>query len=92
MEGFWPKRSVQVINWREITRRRVAAGWILEAIDELKDGHAGLTVQSEAAAIDELALESREETLAHGVVVWVPDRARRRPACLRRLPEAIDVH
>jgi len=51
----------------------VAAGWIVEAFDELKDGYAGLTLRSEAAAIDELALECREETLAHGIVVCVAD-------------------
>ena len=42
----------------------MAAGWIVEAFDELKDGYAGLTLRSEAAAIDELALEGAKK-LSH---------------------------
>ena len=58
-----------------ITEGRVAAGRIVEAFDELEDGDAGLAMRSEAATIDELALEGREETLAHRIVVGVADRA-----------------
>ena len=53
----------------------MAAGRIVEAFDELEDGDAGLAMRSEAATIDELALEGSEETLAHRIVVGVADRA-----------------
>ena len=53
----------------------MAAGPIVEAFDELEDGDAGLAMRSEAATIDELALEGGEETLAHRIVVGVADRA-----------------
>ena len=55
----------------------MAAGRIVEAFDELEDGDTGLAMRSETATIDELALEGREETLAHRIVVGVADRARR---------------
>ena len=56
----------------------MAAGRIVEAFDELEDGDTGLAMRSEAATIDELALEGSEETLAHRIVVGVADRACRR--------------
>ena len=52
---------------------------IVEAFDEGKDGHARLGVGSEAAAIDQFALERREEALAHGIVIGIANRAGRRP-------------
>ena len=83
-----------VFDWGEITESRVAAGRIVEAFDELEDGGAGLAMRSEAATIDELTLEGREETLAHRIVVGVADRAGRgrTPASLQRLPKATEVY
>ena len=53
----------------------MAAGRIVEAFDELEDGHPRLAVRSEATSIDQLAFEGGEETLAHRIVVGVADRA-----------------
>ena len=53
----------------------MATGRVVEAFDELKDGHPRLAVRSEAAPIDQLAFEGGEETLAHRIVVGVADRA-----------------
>jgi hypothetical protein len=69
----------------------VAAGRIVEAVDELEDGDAGPAMRSETATIDESALEGREETLAHRIVVDVADRGRT-PASLQRLPKASVVY
>ena len=67
-----------VFDGGEITEGRVAAGRIVEAFDELEDGHPRLAVRSEATSIDQLAFEGGEETLAHRIVVGVADRACRR--------------
>src|ERR1700683_4657066 len=48
---------------------------MVEAFNELKDGHPRLAVGSEATPIDQLAFEGGEETLAHRIVVGVADRA-----------------
>ena len=53
------------IRWGKIPKGRVATGRVVEAFDELKDGHPRLAVRSEAAPIDQLAFEGGEETLAH---------------------------
>ena len=53
----------------------MATGRVVEAFDELKDGHPRLAVRSETAPIDQLAFEGGEETLAHRIVVGVADRA-----------------
>ena len=64
-----------VFDGRQIAQGRVATGRVVEAFDELKDGHPRLAVRSEATPIDQLAFEGREETLAHRIVVGVADRA-----------------
>ena len=64
-----------VFDGRKIAQGRVAACGIVEAFDELKDGHPRLAVRSEATPIDQLAFEGGEETLAHRIVVGVADRA-----------------
>ena len=64
-----------VFDGGEITEGRMAAGRVVEAFDELKDGDPRLAVRSEAASIDQLAFESGEETFAHRIVVGVADRA-----------------
>ena len=64
-----------VFHGGKIPKGRVATGRVVEAFDELKDGHPRLAVRSEAARIDQLAFEGGEETLAHRIVVGVADRA-----------------
>src|ERR1700722_1138723 len=82
-----------VFDGGKIPKGRVATGRVVEAFDELKDGHPRLAVRSEAAPIDQLAFEGGEETLAHRIVVGVADRAcrwtnaacserRKRPTCI----------
>ena len=64
-----------VFDGRKIAQGRVAARRIVEAFDEVKDGHPRRAVRSETAPIDQLAFEGSEETLAHRIVVGVADRA-----------------
>ena len=60
-----------VFDGREIAQRRVSARGIVEAFNELKDSHSRLAVRSEATAINQLAFEGCEETLAHRIVVSI---------------------
>ena len=53
----------------------MATGRVVEAFDELKDGHPRLAVRSETAPIDQLTFKGGKETLAHRIVVGVADRA-----------------
>jgi hypothetical protein len=66
---------------------------IVPAFDVLEDGQARLDPGGEAPAVEELALERREETLAQGVVVGValrgPDRTDGSPGSARRWPIAM---
>src|SRR2546425_1083676 len=55
------------------------AARIVPAFDEVEDGKARLYLGAEPLAIEQLALEGREEALAQGVVVRVADAAHRRP-------------
>src|SRR5277367_5603080 len=64
-----------VFDGRKIAQGRVAARRIVEAFDELKDGHPRLAARSEATPTDQLAFKRCKETLAHRVVVGVADRA-----------------
>src|SRR5271155_2015584 len=64
-----------VFDGRQIPEGRMATGRVVEAFDELKDGHPRLAARSETAPIDQLAFEGGEETLAHRIVVGVADRA-----------------
>ena len=57
----------------------VPAARVVPALDEGEDRHARLSVGMEAATVDQLALEGREEGSAEGVVVGVADRAHGRP-------------
>jgi hypothetical protein len=57
----------------------VAAPWVVPAFDEVEDGEPRLRLSLEPAAIEEFALEGREEALAQRVVVRVADAAHRRP-------------
>ena len=57
-----------------MTSRRV-----VPAFDELEDRHARLGLGHETPARKKLAFQSREEALAHGVVVGVAHRSHGRP-------------
>jgi hypothetical protein len=51
------------------------AARIVLALDEVKDGPARLHLGAEPLAIQQLALERREEALAQGVAISVADAA-----------------
>src|SRR5947209_19641217 len=53
--------------------------WVVPAFDEVEDGEPRVGLRAEAFAIEQLALEGREEALAHGVVVGVTHTAHRGP-------------
>ena len=55
----------------------MAASSIVEAFDEFEDRMSRLSLCLESAPFEQLAFEGGEETLAHGVVVGVADRAHR---------------
>ena len=48
--------------------------WIVEAFDVAEAGDLRFSLGHEFPAREELALERREEALAHGIVVGVTDR------------------
>jgi len=56
----------------------MATPGIVPAFDEVEDGEARVGLGAEAFAIEQLALERREEALTHGVVVGVAHTAHRR--------------
>jgi len=47
---------------------------IVPSFDELEDRHASLALSMEVAAVDQLAFQGGEKTLAHGIVETVSDR------------------
>src|SRR6266487_3135731 len=51
---------------------------IVPTFDEVEEGEARVGLGAEAFAIEQLALERREEALTHGVVVGVAHTAHRR--------------
>ncbi len=57
----------------------MAAAWVVPAFDEVEKGEARVGPGAEAVAIEQFALEGREEALTHGVVVGVAHTAHRRP-------------
>src|SRR2546425_6867315 len=57
----------------------MSAPRIVPAFDEVEHGKASVGLRAEAFAIEQLALERREEALAHGVVVGIAHTAHRRP-------------
>ena len=50
---------------------------IVPAFDEFEDRHARLDLSFEAAAVEQFAFEGGKETLAHGVIEAIADRAHR---------------
>src|SRR5690242_21937838 len=57
----------------------MTAPGIVPALDEVEDRVARLCLGAEPMAIEQLALEGREEALAERVVVRVPHASQRRP-------------
>src|SRR5512134_662962 len=66
------------LDRRDASETRMAARWVVPALDELEDRHARLGLRRKAPAIEQLAFERREEALAHRVVVGIAHRAHRR--------------
>jgi hypothetical protein len=60
-------------------RRRFSFGLSLSTYDELEDRDALPGVRAEATAIEKLALQRRERTIAESRVVGIIDRCHRRP-------------
>ena len=54
---------------------QMAAVWIVPAFDVLEDRHAGLSLATEYAPVNELAFEGGEEALRHRVVKAVAHRS-----------------
>ena len=82
-------------NWiGEIPERGMPPPRIVPALDDVKDLHLPLGLVAEAFPLQKFALRGGEERFAHRVVVRVADRSHRgrRPACLQRIPKAIDVY
>jgi hypothetical protein len=67
-----------------LRERRMTAARIVPAFDEVKHCEPGVDLRAETLPIQPLTLEGREEALAQGVVVGIPDAAHRRPDA--RLP------
>ena len=44
---------------------------VVEALDEVEDGHLGLGLRSVSGRIEKLALQRREEALAQRIIVCV---------------------
>src|SRR5690606_26988440 len=63
---------------REVVECRMSARRVVPAFDEIEDGGLSLGRCAERHPIEQLALERREEALAHRVVVAVAHRAHRR--------------
>lgn len=62
-------------GWRLVAERGVASVRVVEAFHEVVDRHAGFGPACEVVAVQQLALQGREEALAHRVVVGVADRS-----------------
>ena len=72
-----------VVDRGEVSDRGMAAAWIVEALDEFEDRTTRFGLCLEPTSIEQLAFEGCEETLAHGVVIRIADRAHRGPyACI----------
>src|SRR5512145_2166431 len=67
------------LDRRDAAESLVTADRVVPTFDELEDRHARLGLRRKAPAREQLALQRREEALAHGVVVGVAHRSYRRP-------------
>ena len=66
-----------VIDWRQIVERGVAALWVVPPFDELEDCHACFDLGFETATVEQFTFERGKETLAHGIIEAIADRAHR---------------
>lgn len=57
--------------WRDCAKTRMTPDRVIPALDKLEDRHTRLGLGRKAAAIERLALQRREESLAHRVVVGI---------------------
>ena len=62
-------KAARAIPWR------LKCGRSRPPLDELEDGHPCFGMGAEPPAVEQLAFESGEEALAHGIVVAIPDRS-----------------
>src|SRR5229473_777134 len=67
------------LDRRDAAESLVTADRVVPAFDELEDRHARLGLRRKAPAREQLALQRREEALAHGVVIGITHRSHRRP-------------
>lgn len=51
----------------------MAPARIVPALDELEDGHTGLSLGLELAPVEQFTFQGGEEAFAHGVVIGVAD-------------------
>src|SRR6516162_1665719 len=77
-----------IAHRRLVVERGVPAVRVVPPLDEVEDGDSGLGWSREASAVEQLALQGREEALAEGMVVGVPDRAHRGADAGLLAPEA----
>jgi len=72
----------------------MAAMGVVPPLDELEDCHACLALGFETATVEQFTFERGEETLAHGVIEAIANRAHegRTPAWRQRWPKAIEVY
>ena len=57
----------------------MAPSWVVPALDELEDRHAGLGLGLKLATLEQLTFERREEAFAHRIVISIADRSHGRP-------------
>jgi hypothetical protein len=67
------------LDRREVAKRGMPAPRIVPALYELEHAHLRLGLCAEATLGEQFALESREEALAHRVIVAIADTAHGRP-------------
>src|SRR4029450_183760 len=72
-------RLLLELDRRQVVEGGMSARRVVPAFDELEDRGLSLGRAPQPDAVQQLALERREEALAHRVVVAVADRAHRRP-------------
>src|SRR5262245_50391388 len=68
-----------VMQRRFVAEGRVAPPGVVPALDVVEQRAAGVGRRAESLAVQQLTLERREETLAQGIVIRIPDGAHRGP-------------
>src|SRR5262249_30318800 len=62
---------------RDVVQGRMASPRVIPALNEIEQGQPSLLAGAQRDAVEQFTLERREEALAQGVVVAIPDRAHR---------------